>query len=102
MGVKMGKICHEAHVFGNQNNLLPAISGLMPPVCGPALQEIINQMTTRLNEVKEKVRIEMESCKLVLPPATFSALERKITCECRTKNLVRGEFYVQAKMQLYR
>ncbi len=74
----------------------------MPPVSGPALQEIINQLTASVDDLKEKARIEKESCRLVLPPSTFSALERTITCECLTKNLVRGEFYVQDIMRLYR
>ncbi len=82
--------------------LAPRRQPRMPPLSGPALQEIINQLTADVSELKEKARIEKESCRLVLPPSTFSALERTITCECLTKNLVRGEFYVQDIMRLYR
>ncbi len=65
--------------------LVPRRNPRMPPVSGPALQETIDHLTIRVNHANEQARIEMESCRLVLPPSTFSALERTITCRCWRK-----------------
>ncbi len=87
MGAKMGK------VFWKPERSTSSRQPRMHPVSGPAMQEIINQLIADANELKEKVRIE--SRKLVHALQTLFALERTITCEGRTKNLVRGEFYVK-------
>ncbi len=91
----MGEVFPEAYPSRNKDALL---SGLP----GTGSGATINHLTIRVNQAKEQARIEMESCRLVLPPSTFSALERTITCKCWRKRQVRGELFVQTIMELYR